>query len=190
MDFSINGKPLTSLRVVDLKVELEKRGLPKSGNKNDLIERLTNYLVRQTQTQNDGFGAENPQAGEDMASGVQPPDMSLSHGLADNDFVRDYLKMRETQFASALSDQDAHLANTRTHEPDLQIPLGQAKSDNTKNQFIDSEPNSGPVRGHDNREESLSMVAVHHTVPPVNTMYTEGANFAALTKSAQDGKLI
>ena len=49
MDFTINGKPLSSLRVVDLKVELEKRGLPKSGNKNDLIERLSHYLLKQTQ---------------------------------------------------------------------------------------------------------------------------------------------
>ena len=53
MDFTINGKPLNALRVVDLKVELEKRGLPKSGNKNDLIERLSHYLVRQAQNKND-----------------------------------------------------------------------------------------------------------------------------------------
>ena len=53
MDFTINGKPLSSLRVVDLKVELEKRGLPKSGNKNDLIERLSQYLLKQTQNQDD-----------------------------------------------------------------------------------------------------------------------------------------
>jgi len=30
--------------VVDLKVELEKRGLSKSGTKNQLAERLINYL--------------------------------------------------------------------------------------------------------------------------------------------------
>jgi len=38
----IDGKPLSSLRVVDLKEELEKRGLPKSGQKKDLAERLKN----------------------------------------------------------------------------------------------------------------------------------------------------
>ena len=53
MDFTINGKPLSALRVVDLKVELEKRGLPKSGNKHDLIERLTQYFVKQAQTQSE-----------------------------------------------------------------------------------------------------------------------------------------
>lgn len=36
----INGKSLSSLRVVDLRQELEKRGMSKSGNKNDLIDRL------------------------------------------------------------------------------------------------------------------------------------------------------
>nr|CAG4637407.1 EOG090X0F73 [Ceriodaphnia reticulata]SVE73238.1 EOG090X0F73 [Ceriodaphnia reticulata] len=36
----VGGKPISSLRVVDLKVELEKRSLPKSGSKKDLLERL------------------------------------------------------------------------------------------------------------------------------------------------------
>ena len=36
----VGAKPLSSLRVVDLKEELEKRGLSKSGSKKDLSERL------------------------------------------------------------------------------------------------------------------------------------------------------
>lgn len=36
----VSGKPISSLRVVDLKLELEKRSLPKSGSKKDLLERL------------------------------------------------------------------------------------------------------------------------------------------------------
>ncbi len=39
-EFCVGGKPISSLRVVDLKVELEKRSLPKSGSKKDLLERL------------------------------------------------------------------------------------------------------------------------------------------------------
>ena len=93
MDFTINGKPLNTLRVVDLKVELEKRGLPKSGNKNDLVGRLTQYFIRQQgQPQAENETAAYPQGTtirQDMAGGVQPPNMSLSHGLTDNDFVRD-----------------------------------------------------------------------------------------------------
>ena len=34
------GKKLTELRVIDLKTELEKRGLDKTGNKAALLERL------------------------------------------------------------------------------------------------------------------------------------------------------
>ena len=39
-DVTLDGKPLNSLRVADLKLALEKRGLPKSGQKNALIKRL------------------------------------------------------------------------------------------------------------------------------------------------------
>lgn len=39
-DVTLDGKPLNSLRVADLKTALEKRGLPKSGAKNALIKRL------------------------------------------------------------------------------------------------------------------------------------------------------
>ena len=41
-DSSINlyGKPLKDYRVIDLKKELEKRSLSKSGSKSELIKRL------------------------------------------------------------------------------------------------------------------------------------------------------
>jgi hypothetical protein len=44
MEHQVDGKDVSSLRVVDLKVELEKRGLSKSGTKNQLAERLIAYL--------------------------------------------------------------------------------------------------------------------------------------------------
>ncbi|EEC05837.1 neurofilament-H, putative [Ixodes scapularis] len=37
---SLDGKPLSSLRVVDLKNALQERGLPKGGSKKELVERL------------------------------------------------------------------------------------------------------------------------------------------------------
>ena len=43
-DFEINGVLVTKLRVVDLKEELEARGLSKSGKKDELIARLVSYL--------------------------------------------------------------------------------------------------------------------------------------------------
>ena len=42
--FEINGVPVHKLRVVDLKEELEARGLSKSGKKDELIVRLVSYL--------------------------------------------------------------------------------------------------------------------------------------------------
>lgn len=39
-DITLDGKPLQSLRVADLKAALEQRNLSKSGQKNTLIKRL------------------------------------------------------------------------------------------------------------------------------------------------------
>lgn len=39
-DITLDGKPLQSLRVADLKAALEQRNLSKSGHKNTLIKRL------------------------------------------------------------------------------------------------------------------------------------------------------
>lgn len=39
-DVKLDGRPLQSLRVADLKAALEERGLPKSGQKNTLVKRL------------------------------------------------------------------------------------------------------------------------------------------------------
>jgi len=39
-DITLDGKPLHSLRVADLKTALEQRNLPKSGQKNTLVKRL------------------------------------------------------------------------------------------------------------------------------------------------------
>ena len=43
-DLEINGTPIAKLRVVDLKNELDARGLSKSGKKDELIVRLTSYM--------------------------------------------------------------------------------------------------------------------------------------------------
>lgn len=39
-DITLDGQPLQSLRVADLKAALERRNLPKNGQKNTLIKRL------------------------------------------------------------------------------------------------------------------------------------------------------
>ena len=47
-EFEINGIPVNKLRVVDLKEELEARGLSKSGKKDELIARLVSFLEVKT----------------------------------------------------------------------------------------------------------------------------------------------
>ena len=41
---TVNGKEIWKLRVVELRKELERRGLDKSGLKSDLVERLENSM--------------------------------------------------------------------------------------------------------------------------------------------------
>ena len=168
MDFTINGKPLSALRVVDLKVELEKRGLPKSGNKNDLIERLSQYFVKQSQSRNEDRGVAHQAATkEEMSAGVQPPNVSLSHGLTDNDFVRDYLKLRETQFASALSEQDAHLHGRRAQQSSVQQQpvTGRHDGTNVENLSAQSTEHQQMVREDNNSLMYLSMDAGKQNIP-------------------------
>jgi len=43
-DLEINGTPIAKLRVVDLKNELDARGLSKSGKKDELVVRLISYI--------------------------------------------------------------------------------------------------------------------------------------------------
>lgn len=45
-DITLDGKPLQSLRVADLKAALEQRNLSKSGQKNTLIKRLKGVSSR------------------------------------------------------------------------------------------------------------------------------------------------
>jgi hypothetical protein len=40
----LDGQPISTLKVVDLRAKLDRFGLPKSGVKKDLFERLRDYL--------------------------------------------------------------------------------------------------------------------------------------------------
>ena len=43
-DVTVDGRSVYQLKVVELKIELEKRGLSKSGKKDELLARLASFL--------------------------------------------------------------------------------------------------------------------------------------------------
>jgi len=57
-DIQINGTPIPKLRVVDLKNELDARGLSKSGKKDELVARLLSYLEAEMKAEADEKAAE------------------------------------------------------------------------------------------------------------------------------------
>lgn len=50
-DFLVSGKPISELKVVELRKELEVRNLPKSGNKKELSERLKTYMINNNENE-------------------------------------------------------------------------------------------------------------------------------------------
>ncbi|VDL84791.1 unnamed protein product [Nippostrongylus brasiliensis] len=96
----VNGVPLSSLRVVDLKDELEKRGLSKLGNKSELKERLKSYLT-EDEIENDDNNAGAEISSEKMGSPSNP-------------LVAEYLAKQ----AKALERQKIEAERLRSEEPE------------------------------------------------------------------------
>uniref|UniRef100_A0A4W6BII7 Apoptotic chromatin condensation inducer 1b n=1 Tax=Lates calcarifer TaxID=8187 RepID=A0A4W6BII7_LATCA len=82
-DITLDGKPLQSLRVADLKVALEQRNLPKSGQKNTLIKRLKGALM-----------LENLQRSSSSHSGLQP-NSQIGEEMCQNSFIKQYLAKQQ-----------------------------------------------------------------------------------------------
>ncbi|KAK2913618.1 hypothetical protein Q8A67_002017 [Cirrhinus molitorella] len=82
-DVTLDGKPLHSLRVADLKAALEQRGLAKSGQKNALIKRLKGALM-----------LENLQRSSTHNSGLQP-NSQIGEEMSQNSFIKQYLAKQQ-----------------------------------------------------------------------------------------------
>jgi hypothetical protein len=63
----LDGQPISQLKVVDLRRELDRFGLPKAGNKKDLFERLRDHL-----NGNDGGRQEAPTEANEAESASRP----------------------------------------------------------------------------------------------------------------------
>ncbi|XP_061106758.1 apoptotic chromatin condensation inducer in the nucleus-like [Conger conger] len=82
-DVTLDGKPLHSLRVADLKSALEQRGLPKSGQKNALIKRLKGALM-----------LEDLQRISTPHVGLQP-NSQVGEEMSQNSFIKQYLAKQQ-----------------------------------------------------------------------------------------------
>ncbi|CAG0891562.1 unnamed protein product [Darwinula stevensoni] len=84
-DLIVDGKPISSLRVIDLKSQLEKRGLSKSGSKKDLQERLISHLQLEE-------SRESSSQDEDHVPNLELQNAAIAE---DNDFIREYLASQQ-----------------------------------------------------------------------------------------------
>uniref|UniRef100_A0A665X382 Apoptotic chromatin condensation inducer in the nucleus-like n=1 Tax=Echeneis naucrates TaxID=173247 RepID=A0A665X382_ECHNA len=82
-DVTLDGRPLQSLRVADLKAALEERGLSKSGQKNALIKRLKGALM-----------LENLQRTSTAHVGLQP-NSQIGEEMSQNSFIKQYLAKQQ-----------------------------------------------------------------------------------------------
>ncbi|KAM9836806.1 apoptotic chromatin condensation inducer 1b isoform 2-T2 [Aulostomus maculatus] len=82
-DITLDGQPLQSLRVADLKAALEQRNLPKTGHKNALIKRLKGALM-----------LENLQRSSSSHSGLQP-NSQIGEEMSQNSFIKQYLAKQQ-----------------------------------------------------------------------------------------------
>ncbi|XP_077355036.1 apoptotic chromatin condensation inducer 1b isoform X2 [Festucalex cinctus] len=82
-DITLDGQPLQSLRVADLKAALEQRNLSKSGAKNKLIQRLKGALM-----------LENLQKSSASHSGRQP-NSQIGEEMSQNSFIQQYLAKQQ-----------------------------------------------------------------------------------------------
>ncbi|XP_048867456.1 apoptotic chromatin condensation inducer in the nucleus isoform X3 [Brienomyrus brachyistius] len=82
-DVTLDGRPLHSLRVADLKAALAQRGLSKSGQKNALIKRLKGALM-----------LENLQRTSTPHIGLQP-NSQIGEEMSQNSFIKQYLAKQQ-----------------------------------------------------------------------------------------------
>uniref|UniRef100_A0AAY4A601 Apoptotic chromatin condensation inducer 1b n=1 Tax=Denticeps clupeoides TaxID=299321 RepID=A0AAY4A601_9TELE len=99
-DVTLDGKPLHSLRVADLKCALEKRGLPKSGQKSQLIKRLKGALM-----------LENLQRTSTPHAGLQP-NSQIGEEMTQNSFIQQYLAKQQEILQQRLEREAAEANET------------------------------------------------------------------------------
>uniref|UniRef100_A0A4W4EK14 SAP domain-containing protein n=1 Tax=Electrophorus electricus TaxID=8005 RepID=A0A4W4EK14_ELEEL len=114
-DVTLDGKPLHSLRVADLKAALEQRGLAKSGQKNALIKRLKGALM-----------LENLQRTSTPHVGLQP-NSQIGEEMSQNSFIKQYLAKQQELLRQRMERE----AREASEVDDTNSPAGPEEDDHT-----------------------------------------------------------
>ncbi|XP_061791768.1 uncharacterized protein acin1a [Nerophis lumbriciformis] len=108
-DVTLDGKPLQSLRVADLKAALEERGLSKSGHKNALVKRLKGALM-----------LENLQKTSTAQVGLQP-NSQIGEEMSQNSFIKQYLAKQQELLRQRLEREAREASETNEQEDHTEV---------------------------------------------------------------------
>nr|XP_046263284.1 apoptotic chromatin condensation inducer in the nucleus isoform X2 [Scatophagus argus] len=108
-DVTLDGRPLQSLRVADLKAALEERGLSKSGHKNALIKRLKGALM-----------LENLQRTSTAHVGLQP-NSQIGEEMSQNSFIKQYLAKQQELLRQRLEREAREAYETNEQEDHTEV---------------------------------------------------------------------
>nr|XP_061794812.1 apoptotic chromatin condensation inducer in the nucleus-like [Nerophis lumbriciformis] len=108
-DVTLDGRPLQSLRVADLKAALEERGLSKSGQKNALVKRLKGALM-----------LENLQKTSTPHVGLQP-NSQIGEEMSQNSFIKQYLAKQQELLRQRLEREAREAYDTNEQEDHIDV---------------------------------------------------------------------
>ncbi|KAM8849606.1 uncharacterized protein acin1a [Spinachia spinachia] len=108
-DVTLDGRPLQSLRVADLKAALEERGLSKSGQKNALVKRLKGALM-----------LENLQRTSTANIGLQP-NSQIGEEMSQNSFIKQYLAKQQELLRQRLEREAREAYDTNEPEDHTEV---------------------------------------------------------------------
>ncbi|XP_014185480.1 apoptotic chromatin condensation inducer 1b [Haplochromis burtoni] len=126
-DITLDGKPLQSLRVADLKAALEQRNLPKSGQKNTLIKRLKGALM-----------LENLQKTSSSHSGLQP-NSQIGEEMCQNSFIKQYLAKQQELLCQRL-EREAQQGQDADESPAVPEEDEEHSEDNDSSSYASDKP--------------------------------------------------
>ncbi|XP_027134969.1 apoptotic chromatin condensation inducer 1b [Larimichthys crocea] len=151
-DITLDGKPLQSLRVADLKAALEQRNLPKSGQKNTLVKRLKGALM-----------LENLQKSSSSHSGLQP-NSQIGEEMSQNSFIKQYLATQQELLRQRL-EREAQRDEEADESPAVPEEDEDHSEDNDSSSYVSDKHRSIPSQHSMNRaEEKRGESVIGHSL--------------------------